>query len=135
MKKAWLVLEIQPPLEFSNDKEISHISGHGGLSIGYIYTIVSLSDTMTKKKQPQVLEDKWTHVLLFGKLLINVAQIEHTNDAGHSHRIELPCATAIIAFAVCRNFEKVRLREFENKVPFNENEWFNCFESSWELSN
>ena len=44
-------------------------------------------DTQTSK-----LEDKWTHVLLFGKLLINVAQIEHTNDAGHSHRIQLPCA-------------------------------------------
>ena len=45
------------------------------------------TDTQTTK-----LEDKWTHVLLFGKLLINVAQIEHTNDAGHSHRIQLPCA-------------------------------------------
>ena len=32
------------------------------------------------------MEDKWTHVLLFGKLLINVAQIEHTNDVEHSHR-------------------------------------------------
>ena len=39
-----------------------------------------------KKKASALMEDKWTHVLLFGKLLINVAQIEHTNDVEHSHR-------------------------------------------------